>query len=1110
VTRKKVERELKTPEWTPEDEEAIITECLDELDPTLPLPLQERTFRGCVLHKLEQREQAVNIATEIRKESSKALSPENQQAYEAYRLDALSPELRALVVRLLTSSGGSSPQRVEKDVSAQRIRSSLKAFALQNWQPPASWRDSCDREAEKAPTVEQREAFREFCYRVASVSPDLIPFLEGRRPAYEGAARVIYESMAIPFEGTIGTSTEGQPEAIEVIMDRADAPKKAMATYKVGLRVPASLRSGMTGWMRRRQVLRFLYGWKQRKFRERQLKRVPKLAKPFPPTFDEAFAVFQEYASLNGAAEPLLQQYRRLFQQYYPLSTESLRAKYVDVKNKITALKRQDARFKKATFKAQEVPRIKDPAHPSPSEISLHDYQFLANQSIKLIAKYLNQFAEERIASIPLSRAALLAEAASRGEVPEAELRRRPYMAARAVLQTGRIMDQMMLGPMTAALQVYADLAEKLAFVKSAISTPPPSRADLSGLIPYFLTFYSYPRKYLSYFAKAWDVQLGWVRNTFVGWRRKLDPFLPAQFQIEPLTAVMQALAAHYQPYAKTEAERKVLGYFQKWHVLHLWQAPEIDLSKLLPKALRPAYEALRARAIPSPPAAVQASLASHQSKLTFAQFERAGQTLINEVQAFLATFPSPKRTSALYRRTQTFRRKLKFLLTQAPVIEPWLRSCLPGNRFARALARQLTTLKAAKARRYRNLFTAVRGCLALAFAEIYPKATAQFIKEFTPQHCLTLPYRSPKRRTTHQPLPLVFNKYLVERRLYPATGEFATEATMTRQFQAGNPIWLGIPIFAPEQLEETRPLPYRRGMFWFELVPSPKIIECVRRGASVRLIRLNVPTGPTQKIVADVILEAPTRAAFQHRGRFLAAWDRSYPGLNWPTGTYLGSDFNRLGAHTIHLATAAEGLPLSPLLHEFDRVARRLEWHRRWEIPRIQRKLAKGRGTMRQQGRRKTQITMLYQRRKRVLREWRNRRPLMVYLYGLYRTGAKYAAWDAVQGISPRGRAQRLTLSITTMPKRQELYTRFTQWAEDLRQQGLLPHYQETVCITPKSRKICAKCYAEGRGLRHTRKEGTTWDEFICTDPHCGFVGSSHTNSARLAALLLKDQLES
>ncbi|MHA1322916.1 MAG: hypothetical protein ACTSRL_08980 [Candidatus Helarchaeota archaeon] len=28
--------------------------------------------------------------------------------------------------------------------------------------------------------------------------------------------------------------------------------------------------------------------------------------------------------------------------------------------------------------------------------------------------------------------------------------------------------------------------------------------------------------------------------------------------------------------------------------------------------------------------------------------------------------------------------------------------------------------------------------------------------------------------------------------------------------------------------------------------------------------------------------------------------------------------------------------------------------------------------------------------------------------------------------------------------------------------------------------------------------------------DPNCGFIGSSHTNSARLAALLLKDQLES
>ena len=154
--------------------------------------------------------------------------------------------------------------------------------------------------------------------------------------------------------------------------------------------------------------------------------------------------------------------------------------------------------------------------------------------------------------------------------------------------------------------------------------------------------------------------------------------------------------------------------------------------------------------------------------------------------------------------------------------------------------------------------------------------------------------------------------------------------------------------------------------------------------------------------------------------------------------------------------------------------------------------------------------MTLLHRRRKRVLQTLRDRKSIMLYLYGLHRTGAAYAAWDAVQGISTHGTKGTLAMAVTTMPKKSSLYILFQNWANDLQAQGFLPHYRETRLIPPVSREICAQCVSKGRGLRKTRVKNLPWDEFRCTDPGCGYQGISHVNNARVAALRLKDQIKS
>jgi hypothetical protein len=185
-----------------------------------------------------------------------------------------------------------------------------------------------------------------------------------------------------------------------------------------------------------------------------------------------------------------------------------------------------------------------------------------------------------------------------------------------------------------------------------------------------------------------------------------------------------------------------------------------------------------------------------------------------------------------------------------------------------------------------------------------------------------------------------------------------------------------------------------------------------------------------------------------------------------------------------------------------------KLEKIRKIEIPNIMRKLDSGKGTPKKRGKWKAQLTLLHQRRDRIMTEMK-RRALMVYLYLIYRTKASYAAWDGIQGISTRGKKGALATGVTYMPKDKGLYDTLLDWARDLKEQRFLPNYKGTIIISPYTSQCCSECYAHGRGMRRTRTNTTTYDEFKCTDSDCGYRGNRHSNSARMSALLLKQQIE-
>jgi len=453
------------------------------------------------------------------------------------------------------------------------------------------------------------------------------------------------------------------------------------------------------------------------------------------------------------------------------------------------------------------------------------------------------------------------------------------------------------------------------------------------------------------------------------------------------------------------------------------------------------------------------------------------------------------------------------------------LDSTLAGNWFTNSIAALLAVNS-----KFRRLFTAIRGIIALTLARKCPTAIGQFLSAFTPESCVTFPFTSERRLRKELPLQLLFNKYIVERKAHPESEDYlvnrsvSSKTNATDIFRQGKPIWLGLPIYSPHQAEHFRQLltgqrntVRRKGMFWFRLFPGKKIVECLNRGAEVVDIRLNPPRGPAQKIIADITLSSDTPSSFQHRGRFLSAWDEEYGTPSLPPHDYLGSDFNRIGKYMIATANPDEEHDLTGLMELYEKTYLKLEKYRKWELPRIQTRLSLGKDrgghalTEKKKGRLKAQLTLLHRKRERLMKEMK-RRALMLYLYIAWKTDAKYLSWDSIGGISTRGTRGALAQAITYLPKRKGLFTEIRQWAADLHRQGYLPCYEEIVPVSPFHSQICAQCFQKSGKKRRTRARGIPYDEFQCRVCKRGTDSdrkiTRHSNSARVSALVLQKQL--
>jgi len=882
--------------------------------------------------------------------------------------------------------------------------------------------------------------------------------------------------------------------------------KEVMRTYKVGLRVPESLLEKQNELVMELEVLHHFH----ETIKGKEISNL--LAVKIPSCSGKTKETYQAFLEKHGSLKSL-----------FEVDQEITR-----VRKALNQLHLKNKTLNSYHFSKSMLPSFKKLDSPSPDEISLTDYQNLTKKSLKLLCKHLNDRILHEIERVPRVKRKFidLAFQISQDEGRKYTLdhiRNKFEIALSNITGIHSNIGRTAFYQLGMALKVYFELREKVSMFQSFLNPDLPSATDFSRKIPELLFYYSPPNNVRKYLAKAWDVEREWVRNTWVGWRRKIDPLLPREFQVEPLTGIFTQIATSFKEVVHGEEEMRIISKLQEKHVLHLLPLKEVDLRPLLEKSLHSHYESLQEKVARI---SLPGQISSHLHEISIQEFlESAGELIeqVKEVQEKLEP------TSQSHENCQTFINRIKYLQAHVndDTHEKLLGNLLIGNRFTSSILRLFST-----GYEYRKLFTAARGIISLTLARKHPLAIGHFLSVFNPDTCLTFPFTSNHRNKTYLPINLIFNKFIVERKLHPSDKTFlinkshATKPNITDTFRKGTHVWFGLPIYSPSQAKEfqeivtgQRTRSNRKGMFWFRVIPSKKIINCLRRGAEVRDIRLNIPQGPAQRIIVDFILSAPDRTAFCHEGKFLEAWDEELGSPTIPSHDILGVDFNRIGKFMVATANPEEEHDIKEVMAFYEKMHLKLETIRTREIPRIQAQLSTGKNasgvslSTKKKGRLSSQLSLLHRRQEKIMKEMK-RQALMVYLYVGWKTRAKYYGWDSIKGISTRGTNGMLAQAITYLPKRKALYKEFCQWASDLRDQGLLPAFKDVIPVSPFTSQTCASCFQQTGRRTRSRMKGIPYHEFACKECNRSTRKDSkvhrHSNSARMDALLLHQHLRS
>ncbi|MHA2232412.1 MAG: hypothetical protein ACXAB4_07965, partial [Candidatus Hodarchaeales archaeon] len=314
------------------------------------------------------------------------------------------------------------------------------------------------------------------------------------------------------------------------------------------------------------------------------------------------------HKNLNQAREAVRNDYRTMLEKYGDQPRQDVEDLLRLNQQQISFFTRTDLQYD-ATLALKG--RIQEPAMPDPTEISLCDYQNIARKYFKHLCGILRTYAMENIDRLPLDE-------------PLTERK------VTTLLETKANHLHSVSTQMATMLNGGNDTRQKLEDVKELFQTNGDKWSGFREVLPVYLTFYSIPIHFRNYLAKTWQVDSQWVRNTLVGWRRKVDPQLPKKVRIEPLTSFMEDLARYCSRFCQEEQERKIIGRLQHKHVLHLLPT-NLPLESLLPPKYRQKLEGLRGKIVFSPE--LQEKIAAVTSRIDLDLFVQLTEELSQKIR---------------------------------------------------------------------------------------------------------------------------------------------------------------------------------------------------------------------------------------------------------------------------------------------------------------------------------------------------------------------------------------------------------------------------------------------------------------------------------------------
>ncbi|MHA2369395.1 MAG: hypothetical protein ACXADX_11295, partial [Candidatus Hodarchaeales archaeon] len=173
--------------------------------------------------------------------------------------------------------------------------------------------------------------------------------------------------------------------------------KKVVRTYKVGLKLPASLLEPFTHLVRERETLQFLRKYPDN-FSPKQAQHLREVTVP-SGTPDHQWECFKVYKNLNQASEAIRNDYRTMLAKWGNRLRQDVEDLLRVNQQQIAFFTRTDIQYD-ATLALKG--RIQEPAMPDPTEISLHDYQNITRKYFKQLCGISRKYAMENIDRLPL------------------------------------------------------------------------------------------------------------------------------------------------------------------------------------------------------------------------------------------------------------------------------------------------------------------------------------------------------------------------------------------------------------------------------------------------------------------------------------------------------------------------------------------------------------------------------------------------------------------------------------------------------------------------------------------------------------------------------------